>query len=290
VHAVSGIVTPEAVVLELETAGIGSRLMARVIDTALQAAVVIVLMLASVVVGANVSHVGMAGVFVSAFVVLFVYPIAFETLWRGRTPGKAALGLRVVTVEGAPITFRHAAIRALLALVDVYLPVLFGAVGLITMLLTPRSQRLGDLVAGTIVLRERSAAGQPTAVTFTVPPGYESYAATLDVSGLRPSDYSAVRSFLLRAPSLAPAVRYELGRRLATPLLERLHHTPPPGVSPEAMLACVAGVWQARFRPPPPVAPSPVPSPVPPPVAPTASEPPPARPPSGPTGGYVPPA
>jgi uncharacterized RDD family membrane protein YckC len=241
------IVTPEAVVLEFETAGVGSRMVARIIDSVLQGLLLVVLLLASAVVAAVAGSIGLAGVFVSLFAVLFIYPVAFETLWRGRTPGKAALGLRVVTVEGAPIRFRHAAIRAFLALIDIYL--LSGAIGVVTMLASSRSQRLGDMVAGTVVLRERTGARMPTAVVFSVPPGYESYAASIDVNGLTASDYGAVRAFLLRAPSLEPARRYELARQIATPLLLRLRHTPPAWVGPEALLACVAAVYQYRSRP-----------------------------------------
>jgi hypothetical protein len=239
------------------------------------------LSLGSVAVAAVAGSIGLAGVFVGLFTVLFIYPVAFETLWRGRTPGKAALGLRVVTVEGAPIRFRHAAIRAFLALIDVYL--LFGAIGVVTMLVSRRSQRLGDIVAGTVVLRERTGAPMPTAVVFTVPPGYESYAASLDVSGLSASDYGAVRAFLLRASALEPGRRYELARQLATPLLLRLRHTPPPWVGPEALLACLAAVYQQRSRPQPRV---PEVSP-PPPFLPPGERP---ATPATPTDGYAPPA
>ena len=85
-------VTPEAVPLDLETASIGSRFLALLIDIAIQGTLL----------------------FTVLFAVIWGYPIAFESLWRGRTIGKAALGLRVVTKEGGQIGFRHAAIRAAL--------------------------------------------------------------------------------------------------------------------------------------------------------------------------------
>jgi uncharacterized RDD family membrane protein YckC len=242
----AGIVTPEAVVLEFETGGVGSRLIGAVIDLAIRVVLFVVLAVGSAVIGMVVPQVGVAGVFVALFVVVFGYPIAFETLWRGRTPGKAVMGLRVVTVEGSPIGFRHAAIRALLGLVDFILT--SGGAAVLSVLVTPRNQRLGDLVAGTLVIRERTGAAQPTAATFWVPPGYESYAASLDVSGLTAPDYSAVRSFLLRAGSLDPRLRHDLAVQIATPLLGRLRHTPPPWVGPEAMLACVAAAYQHRAR------------------------------------------
>jgi uncharacterized RDD family membrane protein YckC len=248
VTADPGIVTPEGVVLEFSTADVGSRLLAKLIDLVIQAALLAALLTVSSVAGRAIKPIGLAGVYLSLFVAVIVYPAMFETLWRGRTPGKAALGLRVITADGSPIRFRHAAIRAILGLIDFYL--LTGAIATLTILLTRKHQRLGDLLAGTIVLRERSAAGRATPVTFVVPPGYESYAATLDVSGLSAADYEAVRSFLLRAASLQDAARYELGRQIATSLLGRLRHTPPPWVSPELLLVCIAAVYQQRQRPP----------------------------------------
>ncbi|HTE68065.1 MAG TPA: RDD family protein, partial [Actinomycetes bacterium] len=174
------------------------------------------------------------------------YFIAFETLWRGRTLGKAALGLRVVTREGAPIRFRHAAIRALLGLVD--FAIASGFFAIVFILLTRDNQRLGDLVAGTLVLRERSGLAAPAPVSFTPPPGLESYAATLDTSRISTQEYQAVRTFLLRAASLPPGPRSALALQLANPLAGRLRPPPPAGISPELYLYCVAAAYQQRQR------------------------------------------
>jgi hypothetical protein len=156
------------------------------------------------------------------------------------------MGLRVITVEGAPTGLRHSAIRAFLGVIDFYLT--FGGGAVLCILLSQRDQRLGDLVAGTLVIRERTGAAQPAPVWFMVPPGYEHYAATLDVSGLSAAEYGAVRAFLVRAGSLDPYRRFDLARQMATPLLGRLRHTRPAGVGAEALLACVAAVYQARQR------------------------------------------
>jgi hypothetical protein len=169
-----------------------------------------------------------------------------ETLWRGRTLGKAALGLRVVTREGAPVRFRHAAIRTLLGTVDFALASGFFAV--VFVLFSRDNQRLGDMVAGTLVLRERSAATQLAPVSFEPPPGLESYTATLDVTGMGAGEYQAVRSFLLRARQLAPASRASLAVQLATPLAARLRPPPPEGLPPEGFLYAVAAAYQRRQR------------------------------------------
>jgi uncharacterized RDD family membrane protein YckC len=239
-----GIVTPEAVVLSFDTAGVGSRIIAAAIDLAVQAVAALLIIGAAALFGAT--HVGLAGVYLGLFLVAFGYPIALESLWRGRTLGKAVMGLRVVTMEGAPVRFRHALVRGALGLVDFWFT--SGAAAVLCVLATPRNQRLGDLVAGTLVLRERSSAQSLSAVTFRVPPGWEAYAATLDVSAVTPDEYQAVRTFLLRAASLDPWTRDRLARDIATAVLPQLHHQPPAGTSAEAFLACVAALYQGRQR------------------------------------------
>lgn len=248
----SGIVTPEAVVLEFETAGMASRLIAATLDAVIELAILVAVLLGFFglsELGLELGGLATALLYVLLFLLIFGYPAAFETLWRGRTPGKAALGLRVVTVEGGPIRFRHAAIRAMLGLFDKF--VFSGIVGIVSLLATRRNQRLGDLVAGTIVLRERTGAKAPNAVTFSPPPGLEGYVASLDAGGLGHGDYAPVRSFLIRATGLAPPARAAVAAQLATPLVERLRTTPPPGLPAEVFLACVAAAYQQRNGGPP---------------------------------------
>lgn len=248
----TGIVTPEAVVLAFETAGAASRLLAILIDLTVQIAALLAVLSAFSILGRT--SLGLVGVFVGIFVVAFVYPVAVETLWRGRSLGKAALGLRVVTVEGGPVHFRHALVRGALGLIDFWLS--GGGVAILAVLATRRNQRLGDLAAGTLVLRERSGAQAPVPARFGVPAGWEAYAATIDVRALDPRSYEAVRALLLRAPTFDPATRDRLARVIATPVAARLGHQPPAGVSAEAFCACVAGRYQARtdLRPAEPVA------------------------------------
>jgi hypothetical protein len=121
---------------------------------------------------------------------------------------------------------------------------------------TRRQQRLGDLVAGTLVLRERTAVGPVDPIRFEVPPGAEAYARTVDVGGLDADDYAAVRSFLTRAADLDPAPRATLGRALAQRLAAKLSHVPPPTVTPELFLVVAAARYQTRFDPAVPPVPS----------------------------------
>ena len=242
------VVTPEAVPLDLQPAGLGSRFVAILIDWAVQALLGFALLLVGIGLSfGEAGGIGIAFFFLLTFAVLFGYPIALETLWRGRTLGKAAMGLRVVTTEGGPVRFRHAAIRAALGMVDFFLT--SGAAAVISVLATRNNQRLGDLVAGTLVLRERTGLPPPQAAEFSVPGGLESYAASLDVSGMTADDYRAVRAFLLRAPGLDYKVRYQLALGLADPLSDRIRPMPPAGVHPAWWLICVAAVYQQRTAP-----------------------------------------
>lgn len=245
----AGIVTPEAVRLEFEGAGLGSRVLALLLDVLIQT----VILLGAIFFGA-----ALAGAFGSAlpdwvpvvavtllgFAVVWGYPVGCETLTRGRTPGKAALGLRVVTREGAPIRFRHAAIRGTLSLVD-YLASA-GAVAVIAILVTKRQQRLGDLVAGTVVLRERTVGGSTSPVRFSVPAGAEGYAQTVDSGALPAQDYQRIRAYLLRAPSLRADARARLSAELAARTAAALAQRPPAWVTPEVFLVIVAARYQQR--------------------------------------------
>ena len=266
-------VTPEAVALEFRTANLGSRILAYLIDMVVVVAGIVAGLFAVALLG-QASDVVVPD-WVALTIVLVLLPawwlgyfIAFETLWRGRTLGKAALGLRVVTKEGAPVRFRHAAIRGLLGLVDFL--VMGGFFAVVFILFSRDNQRLGDMVAGTLVLRERSALATPAPVSFAPPPGLEHYTATLDSSGVGTEEYQAVRTFLLRASSLPPGPRSALALQLANPLAARLRPPPPGGVSPELYLHCVAAAYQQRQRlaatpgaaaPAPAAAPGPVDSP-----------------------------
>ena len=248
-----GVVTPEAVRLQFSEANVGSRGVALVIDAFIMSTI---LSLLNATIGllllapgdALPGWVVLTVLLVLNFLVVLGYPVVFETMMRGSTPGKAAMGLRVVTVEGAPVSFRHAAIRAALAFVDFLITLGLGAI--LATLLSKRHQRLGDMVAGTVVLRERTAEATPWASQFLVPRGAESYAVTIDPSGLSAGDYDLVRSFLLRAQKLAPQPRREIGERLAELYTRKLHHDRPTSVSAELFLSCLAARYQERhFRP-----------------------------------------
>ena len=248
----AGIVTPEAVVLELRLATLGSRVLAITLDLTIQLSGLFVMLLALGLIGnaAGASIPGWIAVVIVtflSFLAIFGYPVILETLWGGKTVGKRALGIRVVTTEGAPIRFRHASIRAALEIPDFFIPP-GGLVACLSVLFTRDDQRLGDLAAGTVVVHERNASGSGAPVWFPPPWGFESYTATLDVSGLDAEGYQLIRSFLIRASQLTPGARSALATRLARPVARALRQLPPPGMSDELFLACVAAAYQLRSR------------------------------------------
>lgn len=249
--AVRGIVTPDAVVLEFELASVGSRSLAQGVDLAVRFGLLYALAFIS---GAFSAAAGTTPaivlVFVGIFLIIFGYPAIMESRWNGQTVGKRVFGLRVVTVEGAPVRFRHASIRSLLQLVDFFLPPI-GVSATCVALLNRQSQRLGDIFAGTIVLRERTGAAFPVPVSFPPLYGYELYARSLDVGGITPEQYAVIRSFLLRVNVLTPGARAHLGTRLANVVALAMHHTPPAQVSPETFLVSVAAAYQLRQGGPP---------------------------------------
>jgi uncharacterized RDD family membrane protein YckC len=242
-----GIVTPEAVVLDFETAGIGSRTAAKVLDVLIQGTGLLVAFLILGTFGdlGGPSWVGIVVALFLVFSVVFVYPALFETFMHGKTPGKSAMGLQVVTEEGGPILFRHAAIRSALGVVELLMTA--GAIALFTVFFTKRNQRIGDILAGTLVLRQRSGSPTPTAIAFVPVPGTEDFVSTIDVSPLTAEEYQTIRSFLLRAESLRGESRESLAVQLGNQMAARLHLTPPPWMTAMQLLIGIAAAYQRRF-------------------------------------------
>jgi uncharacterized RDD family membrane protein YckC len=240
---VTDLVTGEAVVLELRLAKLASRLLSLLIDLFVQ---FILLIIGSLIIGGVASSVddAAAAAIVAVFLVSVIlgYPVAFETLTRGRTLGKLALGLRVVREDGGPIRFRHALVRALAAVVEIWLTL--GAVALVVSLASSQGKRLGDFLAGTVVIRERVPSA--SAAMVVMPPQLAWWASALDLSRL-PDDLAlAARQFLSRSRELAPEVRESMGARLAAAMAACTSPPAPPGVPPWAYLSAVLAERRRR--------------------------------------------
>jgi uncharacterized RDD family membrane protein YckC len=237
------LVTGDAVVLELRLAKLASRGLALAIDLAVQLTVLFVGVLVVGGLLGSVDEALAAAAGLTFFVAIVVgYPVAMETSTRGRSLGKLALGLRVVREDGGPVRFRHAFVRALLGVVEIWLS--FGSIALIASLASRQGRRLGDYLAGTLVVRERvPAAGHPLA---PMPPPLAGWATGLDLSRL-PDDLAlAARQFLTRAGELSPAAREDMGSRIATAVAAVTAPPPPPGTPPWAFLAAVLAERRRR--------------------------------------------
>jgi uncharacterized RDD family membrane protein YckC len=240
---VTDLVAGEAVVLEMRLARLASRGLALALDLAVQVAVLVAgsFLVFGVALGVD-DALGAAIVLTYYVAVVLGYPVALETLTRGRSLGKMAFGLRVVRDDGGPIRFRHALVRGLLGVVEFW--VLFGSLPLITSLASSRGKRVGDLLAGTVVVRERVPVGG--AAMAAMPPPLAGWAATLDLTRV-PDDLAlAARQFLSRASQLAPQVRAEMGGRLAAAVAGVTSPPPPPGVPPEPYLSAVLAERRRR--------------------------------------------
>lgn len=207
------IVTGEAVALELRPAGVGSRGIALVVDFAAQILVTIAWVWALSRAGVSFDDAAVQAIVLTMFVLTVLgYPVGLETLWRGRTLGKAVMGLRVVRDDGGPIRFRHAFVRGLVGVVVDRPGVSSGLLALVPMLVTKRSKRLGDLAAGTVVVQERVPSRRVAAPV--VAPELAGWAGGLDLSGLTDALAAQIRQFLARAGQLSPRVREEMGNQL----------------------------------------------------------------------------
>ncbi len=150
----SGLVTGDAVIVDLRLAKLPSRSLAFLLDLTIQLGAFAVLALVVAFIALGDAALTLVVVFVSSVAIIVGYPATMETVTRGRTVGKLALGLRAVRSDGGTIRFRHALVRALAAVVEIYL--CSGAIAVITSLLSPEGKRVGDYMAGTIVVRERA--------------------------------------------------------------------------------------------------------------------------------------
>ena len=252
----ANLITGDAITLDLRIAGLPSRSLALAVDVTIQVGLLVTgTVLASWVFSAGGSPGAQAAVTLSAVVLALVaWPTMVETLTRGRSLGKAMMGLRVVRDDGGPIRMRHSLVRAL-AMVFLDLWVTSGVVGGLSALTSSKSKRMGDHLAGTIVVGERIARHASAHQEIEMPPPLAGWAAGLDLVAVPDGLALNVRTFLHRAPSLDPAVRGTTAERLATQLAGYVRPPAPAGTPAEAYLAAVLAERTRRASPAGPVAP-----------------------------------
>jgi uncharacterized RDD family membrane protein YckC len=217
--------TPENIEVEFEPAGLGSRFCAMLIDTLWIGLALFLLFLLLLLLGVGLDEVGggrwarwLMAVALAVVVVLIFggYFVLFELLMRGQTPGKRAMKIRVVRDDGTPVGANEVLVRNLLRLVD-FLPFAY-ALGAIVMFPSPLCKRLGDMAAGTIVVKE----GQPD-YRANADKKYELSATAIGSvnAELAPEERRVLVGFLRRRVELLPQARRQLAERLARPLHEK---------------------------------------------------------------------
>ena len=205
------IATPEGVDVELTLAGIGSRFIAAFLDFMIQSAVLLAAAWLLGVLGGEADGWALAAFSMVFFLIFFGYDVLFEVRSRGRTPGKRWTGLRVVRTGGQPVTFIPSCVRNVMRLVDMLPSPPLYAVGMFSIFVTRRNQRLGDLAAGTLIVRERPGGFKDAPGDM---PAAVRAADGWDVSAVSAQDIGTVRQFLARRESLAGGARQELAEEL----------------------------------------------------------------------------
>ena len=232
--------TPERVPLHFALASIGNRFLACAVDHTIQGLAIGFIALAAMIV---MSFDAVAAIFESApkwlyavmIILLFLtfsgYFAFFEWIWSGQTPGKRWLKLRVIREDGRPITFWEAAVRNLLRSMDM-MPAPFYSIGLISVFANTRDQRVGDMVAGTVVVREREAEAPAFSEVFASPVSdpalrrsFKPVEFTANVNSLTESEIQVVETFLRRRWDLGDVPRQWMAWRVALPILYKLRPT-----------------------------------------------------------------
>jgi len=241
--------TPEQVHLEFMVAGIGSRFMAIFLDTLIQIVIYLVILLGSIAIAAGTSSWYKGSLWVFSLIIFIVFCVywgyfaVFEILWKGQTPGKRWAGIRVIKDTGRPINAFEAIVRNLIRVFD-YFPGFYG-VGVVTMLLNAKHRRLGDFVAGTLVVHESSDRESQMFFNYSSSPEFPLPQA----AHMTLQEAELIETFLARRLDLTPQVRIYNARQIAGMIAVRLG-VPPESrpVQDEAFLELLVREFRNRAR------------------------------------------
>lgn len=230
------VLTPEKVIVSYVLGGIGSRILAHLIDVLLYVAVTVALGMLIALAGAVFMELASVALLIIATFGYFAYFIAFEGFWQGMTPGKKVLKLRVLNVDGTPIGIREAILRNLLRPADM-LPV-FYLFGLVTIFINPRGQRIGDLVSGTVVVKvpERRQGYTPAPHHVGIHPIEDSIG---ELTGMTLEEYHAIKRLCDRFPYLTGSEQQESVETIWKPFAERENIQPLANVHPVYQMEAV---------------------------------------------------
>jgi uncharacterized RDD family membrane protein YckC len=237
------VLTGEAVALDVQPLGFFMRALGCLIDMVLGvAALLLFALVTGWLIGIGVVDPALQPVLTIVVVVLVtvIAPTVVETVTRGRSLGRLAVGGRIVRADGGATGFRHAFIRALIGVFELWFTI--GAVAALVGAFTPRSQRLGDLVAGTYAQRTRTPRLPDT--LLGVPPVLHEWAGTADVARLPERLSRRLAQFARSAPNMEPSARARVAASLAHEAAA--HVSPVPAVDPETFLVAVVAVRRDR--------------------------------------------
>jgi uncharacterized RDD family membrane protein YckC len=241
--------TPEQTPLEFAVAGIGSRFLALAADSLIQVVTILIFLVLSRLIAPNVDFIsGHTQVWIQAvfvillFLIQFAYFAVFEAVWNGQTPGKRLTHLRVIRDDGRPIRVSEAVVRNLLRTVDA-LPGIY-AVGIACAFFSRQSKRLGDWVAGTVVVREAPLQG-------IVPPSDAMPAdasKTGDARKISNEELRLIEAFLDRRAALDPIVRRNMAHQIAVRMGRQLEVPPENRPDAEKFLEALAEAKRSVSR------------------------------------------
>lgn len=232
------LITGDAVLLDLRTASFATRMLSAVIDGVIQLVLLV---------GGSIAMVWtaewadlddglvVAGVLVASVTAYVGYPVLCELLLRGRSVGRLVMGTRVVRDDGGPVHVRQSLLRAVMAMLEIWST--SGAIALTCSVIDRKSRRVGDLLAGTMVIQERMRDLAPQRAA--VPEALQDWVRGADVGRLPLTLMQDIRSFLPRAGTINPESRRQLSRDLLRRTLPHVAPAPPPGTDPEQFLTAV---------------------------------------------------
>ncbi|MGI6705995.1 MAG: RDD family protein [Clostridia bacterium] len=230
------ITTPESVHIRFEAAGIGSRFAALMVDTVIQLVLFFILLIS--LFGAGITMEGIVEGILSWYTALFIilsflifmgYFIFFETVFHGRTPGKAMMKIRVIQSSGQPVTFMGSVLRNIFRLAD-FFPGFYG-IGILVMFISSESRRIGDYLAGTVVVRDYGIRSP-----YLPDPGNERAEGTVNPYPLDGAEYRLLKEFMQRRQEFVPEKREQIAREMAHGFWNRFHVPEEERKDPEAFL------------------------------------------------------
>ena len=245
--------TPESVELEFVLAGLGNRIYALVIDYLIWSSLLLVILILWIFLFTQIAWLQSESIrlwltaiqLLILFGVYIGYFICFETLWRGQTPGKRYVKIRVIREDGRNVGIQQSILRSLLRPIDD----LF-CLGFLFILFSAQEKRLGDWVAGTILIQEGQAVtNQKIEISPAATDVANRIVETGKIGALTPEQFATVRKYLYRYPALAPGARRSVSDKLANQLLERIDLAKaPPTIDSHLMIEAIYLAYQQQFR------------------------------------------